>query len=404
MIPTRLQALGALPLAGRLRRLASRLKRRVRALRPAPPRASTTPETFDLFAPEVVRDPFPHYEELRRLGAVHFLPRHGCWLVLNYDEVSAALARPNLFSSRVPEWTSVDGVLLGADPPGHTAARRVLGQHFTPHALEAQGRFAEVAAARLLEPLRAGRRLDVLRDFAAPLAEEVAAHLIGFDAEAVAAMRDSHVAGEDAGQWLAALDRVIEGAAARTPLYAQLMGDGGGALAPEEARSLVRLVWVAGTTTTRRAISSAVLLLLQNPALRPRVESDANALAAFLEETVRLHPPEHMLSRVTTGEAELAGVGIPAGAAVKLCMAAANRDPARFERPASLVLERAPNRHLSFGAGIHRCLGASLARVEMAAAVRALWGAAPGWRAASPLDALGFVGFANDTERLEIEC
>lgn len=335
---------------------------------------------------------------------MHFLPRQGCWFVVGYEEVHAALARPQSFSNRVDEWMTVDRVLLGADPPAHTAARRVLGQHFTSQALEAEGRFAEATAERLLRPMIEGAPCDVMREFAAPLVEEVAAHFIGFDDNMLAAVRALQTRVKDLGEWLGGIDALIEEAADRLPIYEQLLRGGEGRLGAEEARSLIRLLWVAGTTTTRRVVASSVLLLLRNPSVRLRVESDASLLPAFVEESIRLHPPEHTLSRRTTEEVELGDVKIPAGANVKLCVAAANRDPARFEEPSSLVLGRTPNPQLSFGGGVHRCLGASLARVETVAALGTLLRVAPRFRATEPLGAIRFAGFTNDAERLVIEC
>jgi cytochrome P450 len=188
------------------------------------------------------------------------------------------------------------------------------------------------------------------------------------------------------------------------PLYEQLTRGGGAAFSPTEVRSLIRMLWVAGTTTTRRALASCVLMLLRHPQLRERVVAEPELLDAFVEETLRLHPPEHTLARVTTAEAELGGVRIPAGAAVRLCVAAANRDPARFTEPAALLPERANSRqHLSFGGGVHRCVGAGLAHAEMTAALRVLLRLAPRFRSVVPADSLPFAGFANDTEELLIE-
>jgi cytochrome P450 len=97
-------------------------------------------------------------------------------------------------------------------------------------------------------------------------------------------------------------------------------------------------------------------------------------------------------------------VKIPAGAAVRLCVAAANRDPARFTEPAALILERANSRqHLSFGGGVHRCVGAGLAQAEATAALRVLLRLAPRFRSVMPPDSLRFAGFTNDTEQLLIE-
>lgn len=394
MTRPRIPALSSLPFAARAWRLASRLRRKLAGSRPH------DAETLDLSSPEVVADPFLHYESLRRRGAVHFLPRHGLWLVLGFDEVHTALTRPELFSNRVADYTQVDDVLLGNDPPEHTAVRRVVMPLFSPQALEAASAFAESAAERLLRPLLEGRELDVLRDFSSPLVEEVVAHLVGLGNDSLASIRAPRLAGEDLLRQFAAIDSAIEAAADGVPFFKRLLSNG---LDGAQARSVMRLLWVAGTTTTRRAIASSVLLLLQNPDARRSVTADPSLIPAFVEESIRLHPPEHMLSRVAADETDLAGVKIPAGGIVKLCVAAANRDPARFERPDTLVLERAPNRQLSFGGGIHRCVGASLARLEAAAALRALLRLAPNFSAARPHDSLGFVGFANDTERLEIK-
>ena len=398
MTPPRIHGTGLAALAGRARHIASRLGRKLSG-RPRP-----LAETLDLSAPEVAANPFPHYEELRRGGPVHFLPKHDFWLVIGYDEVHSALMQPQLFSSRVEEWMTVDSVLLGADPPAHTAVRRVVGRLFSAEALAAQAPFAEEAAERLLRPLVAGEGLDVLRDFTAPLSEDVAAHLIGFDAEALAAVRATQEAANDLGHWLAALDAAIVEAAGRTSAFGQLLRDYEGALDEEKVRSLIRFMWIAGVTTTRRAVASAVLMLLRHASVRALVTSDPSLLPQFAEESFRMHPPEHSIARVTTGAVELSGVEIPGGASVRLCLAAANRDPAHFDEPASFLLDRTPNRHLSFGGGVHRCLGAPLARIEAASALRVLLRLAPHFRAALPLDALGYAGFAHDTERLEIVC
>lgn len=408
---------GGSPLRGKASRLASRVfraaawaRRRllpdgaaVGGARPGDVRRPVTAETLDLSAPEVAANPFPFYRELRRGGPVHFLPRQGFWLVLDYEGVQRALARPQLFSSRAPEWTVVDRILLGADPPEHTAARQAVAGLFSTRSLEEAAEFAERAAERLLRPLRDGRGLEVLLGLGAPLSEEVAAHLIGFDDAALAALRATQAGAADQGQWLDALDEVCVAAAPRTHAYGRILSDGKGAVGEEEARRLVRLLWIAGTTTTRRVIASSVMALLLHDSLRPQVESDPALLSSFVQETLRLHPPEHYVARVTTAAVELSGVKLPAGAAVRLCLAAANRDPTQFADPDAFLPARDPNRHLSFSSGVHRCVGASLARLEAAAALRVLLRLAPRFRAATPLGALREVGFANDTGRLEIK-
>ena len=398
----RIPGLDALPLLGKVRLLASWLRGKVTSRDRSVPHLSTA-DVLDLSAPEVACNPFPHYEQLRREGFVHFLPRHGFWLVIGYDDVQSALSQPQIFSSRVQEWMDVDSVLLGADPPEHTAVRRVVSHYFSSQALETQTAFAEEEAKNLLQPLIAGGTLEVFREFASPLSEEVAAHLIGFDKSALVAMRAAQATATDLSQWLTALDSVIADAAERTPIYGQLVRDGDGSLTHADARSVIRFLWIAGTTTTRRTIASSVLMLLRHPAMRSLIESDPALISAFVEESLRLNPPEHSISRIAVTEVELSGVKIPAGALVKLCLGAANRDPAQFDEPELFLLDRAPNRHLSFGVGVHRCVGAPLARLETAAALRVLLRLEPRFRSVQSLETLRYVGFVNDTEELLIE-
>ncbi len=352
-------AFGPSTISGKVRALASRLRRTVAASSASPVNrdVSVQPqkrsaETLDLSAHDVVANPFPFYEQLRLSGPVHFLPRNNCWLIIGFDEVYSALNQPNVFSSRVPDWSAVDDVILASDPPEHTPVRRIVAQWFSTLASPEQSAFAERTASKLLQPLSSGEKVDVFRDFSVPLSEEVAAHMIGFDQATLAEMRAAQHETTDLSDWLGKLDSVIQGAAGKIPAYAQLLREAQNTLDEKQVRSLVRFLWIAATTTTRRAIASSVLMLLRYPSVRSRVNSDLALLPAFVEESLRLHPPEHSLSRVAAQPVKLSGKEIPAGALVKLCIAAANRDPARFDQPNELLLDRTPNRQLSFGGGI----------------------------------------------------
>lgn len=176
----------------------------------------------------------------------------------------------------------------------------------------------------------------------------------------------------------------------------------------------VRLLasWLRGKVTSRNRsvlhLSTADVLDLSAPEVAcnpfPHYEQlRREGYSAFVEESLRLNPPEHSISRIAVTEVELSGVKIPAGALVKLCLGAANRDPAQFDEPELFLLDRAPNRHLSFGVGVHRCVGAPLARLETAAALRVLLRLEPRFRSVQSLETLRYVGFVNDTEELLIE-
>lgn len=338
--------------------------------------------TIDLAAPEIAADPFPHYEALRRSGPVHYLARHQYWIVLGYDAVKAAFDRPDLFSNA--DYDDVDRVLLAADPPNHTPIRRAVSRLFSGDALARLTAFAQAEAERLAQA-----EIDVVGDFAAPFTHNVAAELIGFDADAVAVLRDAFTPDRPFPETVAILDRVAEQAATydqfRRPEYG---------FSDREARSLVRLLWLAATTTTERTIVHAALRLLEDGGLRARLAADPALLSPFVEEVLRLNPAESLIRRVTTGPAELGGVDLPGGASVQLCLPAANRDPARFPDPAAIRLDRPQKQHLAFGFGLHFCPGAGLARRLVPAALAALL-RRPGLRPLEPLDRLDWVATAS---------
>ena len=339
------------------------------------------PGPIDLAAPEVTIDPFPHYETLRRNGPVQHLPNHGFWIVLGYDAVTEAFERPALFSS-APH-AEIDRVLLAGESPGHGAVRRLIARRFSSEALDRVATSALAAAARMVRP-----RMDVVEDYGFPITWAMGAALLGLDEPDVADIVAVSAAARTAPEPLAALVGGLNRLAPRAALFRTLLDEGEGAFGEQEAASLVCLLWLAATTTTERVLTRSVLRLLQHPDVREAVTGDPSLIPAFIEEVTRLHPPELMVPRLTAAPATLAGVDIPAGAVVRLCVAAANRDPAAFEAPAELRLNRPGRRHLSFGRGLHLCVGASLARRVLAGALLILIERIPRFRALEPLDSI----------------
>jgi cytochrome P450 len=346
--------------------------------------------TIDLDDPVVAQDPFPSYELLRKDGSVQYLARHGAWIVLGHEEVQMAFNRPDVLSNR--PYTDVDAVLLAADPPEHTAMRRLVSPYFSREVVDGLGTFAGEYARSLLRP-----RMDVVRDYAEPLSEAVAQRLVGFDDATVAGIRLATAASTSFGQLVSAIDAVAD----RAVIYDRLRSDG---LDDSRARSLVRLFWIASTKTSERVISACVFRLLQHPEVRESITRDDTLVPTFIEEVMRLHQPEPMLRRLAVEDVVLGGVRIPAGAHVMLSLAAANRDAARYAEPAELRLDRG-TRHLTFGHGIHYCIGAALGRAEALAAVRTLLMHAPGLRPAQPLETVRFraTATAHFVESLHVE-
>ena len=356
-----------------------RARRKLRSLRrrSGAQRKPSVAATLDLKSPGVVGDPFRHYEALRKEGTVVYLPRHDSWLVLGYDDVRTALMQPNLYSNVVYE--PFDRGLLSADPPRHTAMRNVVSEILSTDTIDRLVTLAEERAPELLEP-----ELNIVSAYAQPLMHAVAAELVGFPDDIADAIVDALQAFDLSADRTSALIRVLDSNADRAALYESLLRRNA-TLEDREARSLVRLLWMAATTTTIRAISWSVFYLLKHSEARQTLTADPSLLPAFIDEVLRLHPPEHLLRRRATQEASLGGIKIPAGASVYLCVAAANRDPKVFPDSAVFQARRDPNRHLSFGGGIHHCIGAALGRRLIEVALRTLLREAPDFRALQPL-------------------
>jgi cytochrome P450 len=359
--------------------LLSRLRRLVQPTPRAGLSAPALAQTIDFNDSAIAADPFPYWEALRDQGPVHFLPRTGGWLVLGYDEVKEAFGRPDVFSNA--PYRDVDAVLLGEDPPRQPIVRRLVTKHFTAEALQRLEETAARTARAAVMP-----RFDAVRGFSQPVARRVAGELAGFDAETFALIEAAVDAASTgpAASMIAALDAFTT----RAGVYQDLLRDGEGVISEAEARSLVRLLWLAAHTTTERVIARCIMRLLFDSSLQRTIRAERTLLTPFIEEVMRLHAPEQVLPRLTVAEAHLGGHVIPPGSAVFLCVGAANRDPAHFEAPAELRLGRAAKRHFEFGYGIHHCVGAPLARRVLKIALETLLDSAAELRPGEPFESI----------------
>jgi cytochrome P450 len=344
--------------------------------------------------PDTIRDPYPLLEAIRAQGSVHFLPRHNYWIVLGRDEVLAALRQPEVFASDPAR--GLDAVLLGADPEQHARARRILAPHFKPAqdpALE-----AEIAstADRLLDQSADAARFDLVSAFAVPVSESVAARFIGLDGAETAELLAMIGPNRWVLDYIPKLDAFFTGYADRNAsrgpdtLLGRMTAGGGEPFEAAEAASILKLMWVAGTTTTGMLIASAARILLYQPDVRAEIVEHPELIPSLIEETLRLDPPELTLWRRTRGDTALAGTPIPNGAEVRLSLAAANRDPAYYEHAASFVLRRRKQANLAFGGGIHQCIGAGLARLTARVALERLIARFPRMRPEVPENRLHY--------------
>ncbi|WP_242097923.1 cytochrome P450 [Sphingomonas sp. CROZ-RG-20F-R02-07] len=317
----------------------------------APKPAINGPIDFSFGDPAIRADPFPMYAALRAAGPVHHMPRDDAWLVIGYEEIQFVLASPDAFSSA--PYNNIDATMLAAGPPLHGPIRRIMSRRFSAAEMKRLTDLVGETAETLILP-----RLDIVGEFAKPITHAIARDLIGPDE---AGMRDILIAAlpvPNGGNWLNVLSATIERIADRTTLYAELRDAG---LDRAQCCSLIQLMWLAAVPTSTRAIAYSVLALLRHDTLQDRLSADPHVLPIFVEEAMRLFP-EPMIRRKTTRPVRLGTTDLPAGALVQLSLAAGNRDPAVFDRPAEIVLDVPRPKALTFGAGIHHCLAAPLVR------------------------------------------
>ncbi|GGR97775.1 cytochrome P450 [Streptomyces aureoverticillatus] len=378
-------------------------------------------ESVDLaaYGPGFVTDPHAVYAELRAVAPVHRVrfppPDHedDVYLIVGYEEARAALADPRLVKSAAAVGVQFsDEALIGtnllmADPPQHTRLRKLIAREFTARRVEAlRPRIQEITDGLLDEMLAAGDRADLVEALAFPLPITVICELLGvpdMDRAAFRRMSNAVVSPPTTEVWdatlaeiAAYLDELIEDkrtTAAGDDLLGALIrttAEDGDRLSARELRAMAFLLLIAGHETTVGLISHAVYALLTHPRQLAELRADMSLLDGAVEETLRHEGPvENATHRFTAEPVEIGGTVIPAGSAVIVGLAAADRDPHRFPAPDDFDIHRAPQGHVAFGHGIHFCLGAPLARVEGKVAIGsllercpqlALDGAPPEWK------------------------
>ena len=347
---------------------------------------------YDPFRPPVLDEPSVAYAHLLAEQPVHYFADFDppFYTLSRYADVQTALRDIETYSSEFgqgPRFTPPVGML--SNPPQHTFFRSLVQQAFSPRAIEAMRGRVEALAEELLDACPAGE-WDLHDAFAFPLPVIVIAEMLGVPAEDLHLFKrwsDASVAAMGAADpsafesELAALAdyllaqirqrRATPGAGDLIDRLVAAKQDGQG-LADEELRGVVNQLLVGGNETTTSLITNAVWRLLDRPELWRRVVAEPGLVDRALEESLRFDPPVLGLYRSTTRAVELHGVRIPKGAKVMLHYAAANRDPRVWDDPNTFSLDRPAQRHLSFGLGVHFCLGAQLARLEAGSALRAL--------------------------------
>ncbi|MFE5943955.1 cytochrome P450 [Streptomyces sp. NPDC056480] len=366
--------------------------------------------------PRFLQDPYPAYAAMRSISPVRPVPGSGgrpAYLVTGYAEARAALGDARLSKdtaaffadkgSRRRLHPAVAHTMLASDPPQHTRLRGLVTRAFTTGAVARLRPFIARVTDELLDQWPADGPFDFVAGLAVPLPVIVICELLGVpQADRPDVQRWSaqlFAAGESdvidaASHAMADYMTDLVAAKRREPgssLLDRLIAarDGDDHLSETELVSLAVLLLVAGHETTTNALGNALLALLRHPAALDRLRAKPDDVPAALDELLRFDSAVSTATfRFTTEAVELGGTEIPAGVPVLVALGAANRDPARFPAPDRLDLDRNAAAHLAFGHGIHRCVGAPLARAEAEIALRALLTRCSGVRLAVPEDRL----------------
>ncbi|GLF97979.1 cytochrome P450 family protein [Streptomyces yaizuensis] len=348
--------------------------------------------------PDFNDNPYAYYARWRKEGPVHWLRDPGgfdFWLIVGYEEGRAALADPRLAKSPdvapdpVFEVHPIGPNLLETDPPDHTRLRRMVSREFTARRVEQLApRVAEITAG-LLDALPSTGRGDLIELLAFPLPITVICELLGIPADdretfrawsqevvAPTSVDASNLALDGLCAYLDVLIEAKRGAGTTGDLLSALIAahdEDGDRLSVPELRGLAYLLLVAGHETTVHLIGNAVRALLREPGLLAAVRADFSLLDAVIEESLRHEAPvDTATGRYTTAPVEVGDTVIPAGAFVLVGIGAAGRDPERYPDPDTFDIGREGRGHVSFGHGIHFCVGAQLARLEVRIALEAL--------------------------------
>ncbi|MDQ2637595.1 MAG: cytochrome P450 [Actinomycetota bacterium] len=329
----------------------------------------------------MARDRGAGWSKLRDLGPV--LYGEGWYYFTRREDVLAALRDPQIYSSRTDYddmISPVPLVPLGFDPPEHTRYRRILHPYFSLQTLNKLLPSLQAQVIDIIDEIAGRAECEVMADLATPYPSQVFLTLFGLpleDRERLIAWKDAIIAVSlatdpnsvdltPAAELFGYLTEAVarQRAAPRDGILSDLL-HGEDPLSDAEATGMSLVMVLAGLDTVTASIGAAMLELARRPELRRHLQGNPDDVGAFVEEMIRLEPAAPVLGRVTTREVTVAGVTLPAGSNVRLCVGAINRDGGDEHSGDELVMDGKLHKHWGFGGGPHRCLGAHLARMEL---------------------------------------
>ena len=353
-------------------------------------------------AAEFLADPFPIYRRLREEDPVHWSPRLKAWVLTRYDDIKSVLLDRTISSDRMrPFFATLPGAeaarigdivrylstwMVFRDPPDHTRLRRLTSKVFNVQSMHAMRPTVEDLVAWLLERIGGREEVDFIADFAGPLPALVIMAMLGVPRGELAMVKrlsddmalfigssrmapEKYDIAEKATREMAAFFRELiqrRRGKAEQDLLSQLvhLEDSGDRLSEDELVATCILLLFAGHETTTNHIANGMLALLRFPGEMAALRAEPGLAARAVEELLRFDGPSGVQARVVQVEHVLRGKTLKAGDRMFIMLSAANRDPEAYDDPERLILQRDGVPHLSFGFGMHICLGFPLARLE----------------------------------------
>lgn len=363
---------------------------------------------FDPYDVAINADPYPAYATLRDHAPLYYNERYDFWALSRHTDVEKALVNWQTFSNTRSDILDIikagvelpPGVILFEDPPIHTKHRGLMSRVFTPRRMAALEDQVRAFCVRCLDPLVGSGGFDVVEHLGAVMPMRVIGMLLGIPEEDQTAVRDqtdANLRTEPGKPMDVKQDRVANGDLfaeyiewrSKHPsddLMTQLLNaefeDEHGEtrkLTRQEVLTYTAVIAGAGNETTGRLIGWLAKVLAEHPDQRREVVNDRSLIPNVIDETLRFEPTGHATARFVMHDIDYYGTTLPAGSPVLLLLASANRDERRYANPEVYDIHRSDIQHLTFGYGLHYCLGANLARLEGRVALDELLNRFPEW-------------------------
>jgi cytochrome P450 len=363
---------------------------------------------YDPYDVGINADPYPVYERLREEAPIYHNERYDFWALSRHDDVQKALVNWQTFSNTRSDILDLikagvelpPGVILFEDPPVHTMHRGLMSRVFTPRRMAALEDQIRAYCVRCLDPLVGADRFDIIAELATMMPMRVIGMLLGIPEQDQIAVRDKTDANlrTEPGKPMTIKEEEIASGALfeeyidwraehpsddlMTHLLTAEFEDQDGqvrTLTRAEVSTYTAVLAGAGNETTGRLIGWLAKVLAEHPDQRRAVYEDRSLLQNVIDETLRFEPTGHASARYVMHDVDYHGTTVPAGSAILMLMASANRDPRRYENPDVYDIHRDDIQHLTFGYGLHFCLGANLARLEGRVALDELLNRFPEW-------------------------